>query len=82
MKALLLSLVLSLGLIGSASASVPVAAVWVLHNTALFAAGADDFSDPRLFKTVLAHRTGAPGYNFEITQFEFDQAPGKYVIVK
>jgi len=87
MKTLLLTIVLSLGLIGSAQAVVIGPAVaWAVTGGAVFLAGhntANQAYDARHFKGVLvSNNDGTEGYQFEITQYELDKNPSAYVVIK
>ncbi len=87
MKKVILAIVMSLGMVGSANAFDPIISPLILyaaHGGLIFYSGtqADKKSDPRLFESVLVQRVNEPGYNFDLTQYEYDQSPGKYTIVK
>jgi len=86
MKKLLLTIILSLGLINAASAFEPltVFAAYTIMGGSLVYSGSQIGKpvDSRLFKTVTAHHTGNNGYSFDITQFEYDSNPGKFVLDK
>lgn len=87
MKKLIGVVVLAMASIGTANAN-PLFAIGGAAEPALTVAfgymlkADDEAKDPRLFETVKARHNDDSGYEFTITKYEFDNAPGKYVLVK
>lgn len=83
MKKVIAVIVLSLGLMGSVSAEPVTGLIFAAaHGGFIFWGGTqvDQQPNPDMHKDVLVSHAGETGYNFTVTQFEYDQSPAKYDI--
>ena len=83
MKKVIIVIAMSLGLAGSANAFDPVftpGLFFAAQQGFLFWGGtqSNQKPDPAMHKMVVASWAGETGYQFEITQFEYNQNPSKF----